>query len=49
MTEPMIIELIDLIVRELVAAYHDDGEGGNTIEDNCQMLCRKCNREKSAK
>ena len=24
-------------------------EGGKTIEDNCQMLCRKCNREKSAK
>ena len=24
-------------------------EGGQTIEKNCQMLCRKCNREKSAK
>ncbi len=24
-------------------------EGGRTIEENCQMLCRKCNREKSAK
>ena len=24
-------------------------EGGKTIEENCQMLCRKCNREKSAK
>ena len=24
-------------------------EGGKTDEDNCQMLCRKCNREKSAK
>lgn len=24
-------------------------QGGKTIEDNCQMLCRKCNREKSAK
>ena len=23
-------------------------EGGKTIEDNCQMLCRQCNREKSA-
>ena len=23
-------------------------EGGKTDEDNCQMLCRKCNREKSA-
>ena len=24
-------------------------EGGKTSEDNCQMLCRKCNREKAAK
>ena len=24
-------------------------EGGKTIEENCQMLCKKCNREKSAK
>lgn len=24
-------------------------EGGKTVEDNCQMLCRKCNREKAAK
>jgi len=24
-------------------------EGGKTIEQNCQMLCRKCNREKSSK
>ncbi len=24
-------------------------EGGKTVEDNCQMLCRKCNREKSSK
>ena len=24
-------------------------EGGQTREENCQMLCRKCNREKSAK
>ncbi len=23
-------------------------EGGKTNEDNCQMLCKKCNREKSA-
>ena len=23
-------------------------EGGKTIEENCQMLCKKCNREKSA-
>ena len=24
-------------------------EGGKTIEENCQMLCKKCNREKSWK
>ncbi|MCE2490565.1 MAG: HNH endonuclease [Anaerolineae bacterium] len=24
-------------------------EGGKTIEENCQMLCRKCNREKASK
>lgn len=24
-------------------------EGGKTIEENCQMLCRTCNREKSSK
>lgn len=23
-------------------------EGGKTIEDNCQMLCKKCNRKKSS-
>ena len=24
-------------------------KGGRTVADNCQMLCRKCNREKSGK
>ena len=24
-------------------------QGGRTVADNCQMLCRKCNREKSGK
>ena len=24
-------------------------EGGKTTEDNCQMLCKRCNREKSAR
>ena len=24
-------------------------EGGKTIEENCQMLCKKCNREKASK
>ena len=23
--------------------------GGRTTEDNCQMLCRKCNREKGGR
>lgn len=23
-------------------------EGGRTEEDNCQMLCKKCNREKAS-
>ena len=24
-------------------------EGGKTNEDNCQMLCKECNRRKSGK
>ncbi|RXJ89381.1 hypothetical protein CRU87_09335, partial [Aliarcobacter trophiarum LMG 25534] len=24
-------------------------EGGKTIEENCQMLCKDCNRTKSGK
>lgn len=24
-------------------------EGGRTVEANCQMLCRECNRRKGAK
>ena len=24
-------------------------EGGKTIEENCQMLCKDCNRKKSGK
>ncbi|MCY4262308.1 MAG: HNH endonuclease signature motif containing protein [Candidatus Dadabacteria bacterium] len=24
-------------------------QGGKTNEDNCQLLCKKCNREKSSK
>jgi 5-methylcytosine-specific restriction endonuclease McrA len=24
-------------------------EGGKTLEENCQMLCKKCNRTKSNK
>jgi len=42
------IELLDLTVRELVAGYRDDGEGGPTDEEICQLLCRRCNREKAA-
>ena len=37
---------IDNTFREIVAGYHNDRE---TREANRQMLCRKCNREKSAK
>ncbi|MCY3934945.1 MAG: HNH endonuclease [Chloroflexi bacterium] len=39
----MKIELLDLTVRDLVEVYQD--EGGKT---NCQLLCRRCNREKAA-
>ena len=35
----------NLTVRDLVVGYHD----GKTSEGNYQTLCRKCNREKSAK
>ena len=45
----MEIKLKDLKVGELVEGYQDDGEGGKTVEANCQMLCKKCNREKSSK
>ena len=45
----MKIELIDFTVRDLVDGYFDDAERGETNEEYCQMLCRKCNREKSAK
>ncbi len=24
-------------------------QGGHTVKENCQMLCKKCNREKSGK
>ncbi|MCI6503635.1 MAG: HNH endonuclease [Prevotella sp.] len=24
-------------------------EGGRTVESNCQMLCRECNRRKGSK
>ncbi len=42
----MKIQQLDLTARDLVAGYHD---GGEISEDNCQMLCRKCNRVKSFK
>ena len=29
-----------------ITPWHD---GGRTIADNCQMLCRECNRRKSGK
>ena len=45
----MKIQQLDLTVRDLVDGYSDDGVGSKTVEENCQMLCRKCNREKSSK
>ncbi|MBR4267869.1 MAG: HNH endonuclease [Bacteroidales bacterium] len=24
-------------------------QGGHTVKENCQMFCKKCNREKSGK
>ena len=42
----MKIQQLDIRVYDLVWGYQNDGE---TSADNCQMLCRKCNREKSAK
>ena len=44
----MKIELLDLTVRDFVAGYRDDGEGGKTDEEICQLLCRRHNREKAA-
>ncbi|MCY4009767.1 MAG: HNH endonuclease [Anaerolineaceae bacterium] len=42
----MKIELLDLTIRDLVEVYQD--EGGKTDEEICQLLCRRCNREKAA-
>ena len=37
-------------IREMEADHITPwSEGGKTTEDNCQMLCKKCNREKSAR
>jgi len=36
------------IIKEMEADHIKPwSEGGKTNEDNCQMLCRTCNREKS--
>ncbi len=36
-------------IKEMEADYIIPGsEGGKTTEDNCHMLCKRCNREKSA-
>ena len=51
----MNIDLREVTVRELVDGYADDGEGRGyggrldvrTIDENCQILCRGCNRRKS--
>ena len=36
----------DISIRYLLMGCHDEGDNS---DDNCQMLCKKCNREKSAK
>ena len=37
-------------ISDMEADHKDPwSDGGKTEEKNCQMLCRKCNREKSAK
>jgi len=38
----------DLTIRHFAAGTHDNGETSQTIDDTCQILSRKCNREKSA-
>ena len=34
------------IEADHITPWHD---GGKTIADNCQMLCRECNRRKGGK
>ena len=39
----------DLAIGQMEADHITPwSKGGKTSEDNCQMLCKKCNREKSA-
>lgn len=37
---------IEEYMAEHITPWH---AGGRTIADNCQMLCRECNRRKSGK
>ena len=37
---------INQMEADHITAWH---EGGKTIEENCQMLCKDCNRKKSGK
>ena len=40
----------EFIIKEMEGDHITPwSEGGKTNEDNCQMLCKKCNREKSAR
>ncbi len=34
----MKIQQLDLTILDLVADYHDNGDGGKTVEENCPML-----------
>ena len=39
----------EFTIKEMEAGHITPwSEGGKTSEDNCQMLCKRCNREKSA-
>ena len=37
---------IDEMEADHITPWHD---GGKTLEKNCQMLCKECNRTKSGK
>lgn len=40
----------EFTIKEMEADHRTPwSEGGKTNEENCQMLCKKCNREKSAR
>ncbi|MBQ2051320.1 MAG: HNH endonuclease, partial [Paludibacteraceae bacterium] len=37
---------IEQMEADHITPWHD---GGRTVADNCQMLCRECNRRKSGR